>query len=67
MFLAPSMTMKMLFGQGMTDSVGLLIARHWGLLIFLVGALLVYAAYHTEVRIPALVIAGVEKSAFASG
>src|SRR5499427_2560889 len=28
----------------------LAVARHWGLLIFLVGALLIYAAFHPSVR-----------------
>jgi hypothetical protein len=65
MFLAPTMTMKMLFGKASSDSISILIARHWGLLIFLVGALLIYAAYSSEIRVPALIIAIVEKAAFA--
>jgi hypothetical protein len=65
MFLAPAMTMKMLFGQASSDSISILIARHWGLLIFLVGALLIYAAYRAEIRAPALIVAIVEKTVFA--
>src|SRR5205823_1875695 len=65
--LAPVTMMKMLFGQAPSDAFGLVIARHWGLLIFLVGALLVYAAYHAEVRTPTLIVAIVEKAAFAIG
>jgi hypothetical protein len=65
--LAPVPMMKMLFGQAPSDGLGLLIARHWGLLIGLVGALLIYAAYHAEVRVPTLIVAVVEKAAFALG
>jgi hypothetical protein len=67
MFLAPSTMTKMLFGNASSNTSSILIARHWGLLIFLVGALLIYAAYHQEIRIPTLVIAIVEKTTFALG
>jgi hypothetical protein len=67
LFLAPVTMMKMLFGQAPDDALSLLIARHWGLLVCLVGALLIYAAYHAEIRIPALIVAIVEKAAFALG
>ena len=65
--LAPVTMMKVLFGQATSDALSLLIARHWGLLVCLVGALLVYAAYHAEVRVPTLIVAVVEKGAFALG
>jgi len=67
LFLAPVRMMKLLFGQAPSDALSVLITRHWGLLVFLVGALLVYAAYHTETRVPTLVIAIVEKAAFVLG
>jgi hypothetical protein len=66
-FLAPVATMKMLFGQAPSDPISLAIARHWGLLIFCFGALLVYAAYHPEVRMPTLVLASLEKIVLAIG
>jgi len=66
-FLAPVTMLRLLFGQGPSDAPSLLIVRHWGLLIGLVGALLVYAAYHAEVRVPVLIVAIVEKAAFALG
>jgi hypothetical protein len=65
--LAPVTMMKTLFGQVPPDALSILIARHWGLLLFLVGALLVYAAFHAEIRVPTLILAGVEKAAFALG
>jgi hypothetical protein len=67
MFLAPVTTMKLLFGKASSDTTSLLIARHWGLLVFLVGILLVYAAYHAEIRVPTLIVAIVEKLAFSFG
>ena len=63
LFLAPVTMMKMLFGQAPSDALSLLIARHWGLLVCLVGTLLIYAAYHAEVRVPTLIVAIVEKAA----
>jgi hypothetical protein len=65
LFLAPVTMMNMLFGQAPADALSLIIARHWGLLVCLVGALLVYAAYHAEIRVPTLIIAIAEKAAFA--
>ena len=67
LFLAPVAMMKMLFGQVPFDALSLLIARHWGLLVCLVGALLIYAAHHAEVRVPTLIVAIVEKAVFALG
>ena len=37
------------------------LARHWGLLIFCVGALLIYAAFSPPARAPILVFAVIEK------
>ena len=66
-FIAPAPVLRMIYGEAPTDQVGLAVARHWGLLIFLVGALLVYAAFQPSVRVPAIVIAVIEKAAFALG
>jgi hypothetical protein len=66
-FLAPVPMMKMLFGQAPSGVLSLLIARHWGLLVFLVGALVVYSAYHAEVRVPTLIVAIAEKTVLVLG
>src|SRR5215467_15828409 len=66
-FVAPVPVMKALFGQAPSDALSLVIARHWGLLVGLVGALLIYAAYHAEVRVPTLIVAIVEKAALVLG
>jgi hypothetical protein len=67
LFLAPVTMMKLLFGQAPADRLGLLIARHWGLLVGLVGLLLMNAAYQAEVRVPVLLVAIAEKVAIALG
>ena len=66
-FVAPIRVMRVLFGQAPSDALSLFIARHWGLLVCLVGALLIYAAYHPEVRVPTLIVAIVEKVALVLG
>ena len=37
--------------------------RHWGVLIFVVGALIIYSAYAPEIRAPVLIAAAIEKFA----
>jgi hypothetical protein len=37
-FIAPIPIMRMIYGEAPSKGVGLLLARHWGLLIFLIGA-----------------------------
>lgn len=66
-FIAPAQVLRMIFGEAPTDKVGLAVARHWGLLIFLVGALLIYAAFHPAVRTPVMVVAVIEKTALGLG
>jgi hypothetical protein len=59
-FLAPTLALQ---AQGMQtgDNTGIFFARHWGLLVFLFGALLVYAARHEAARRPIMFAAAVEK------
>jgi hypothetical protein len=66
-FLAPVTSMKLLYGQAPSDALSLGIVRHWGLLICLIGALLIYASDHAGIRVPTLIIAIVEKTVFALG
>ncbi len=61
--LAPKRLFKAFFDLSLTEATSLLVARHWSLLIALVGALLLYAAYHPEVRVPVLIVAIIEKLA----
>jgi len=57
----------MIFGETPTDAVSLALARHWGLLIFCVGMLLINAAFHPSVREPAMVFAATGKIALGAG
>jgi hypothetical protein len=64
-FFAPGPLLKLMYGVETSEPATLLLARHWGLLIFLVGALLVYSAYDPSTRDPLLIVASLEKIAFA--
>jgi len=66
-FIAPTPVLRMIAGEAPTDEVGLALARHWGLLIFLIGILLIYAAFHPAIREPVMVVAVVEKFALGAG
>jgi hypothetical protein len=66
-FIAPAPVLHIIYGEAPTDEVGLAVARHWGLLIFLIGALLIYAAFHPSVRGPVMVVAVIEKAALGLG
>ena len=63
--LMPAAMLKLVFGVAEPDVVTQTITRHWGLLLVLIGALLVFARYHPEVRVPVMVVAATEKLALA--
>jgi hypothetical protein len=65
-FLAPCWVACHTFGEAPSGAASMALARHWGLLLFCVGALLVYSAFHPAVREPAVVVALVEKVGFAA-
>lgn len=61
-FLFPRQLLRIAFGiEDPSDGV-VFFARHWGLLIFLVGALVVYSAYDPASRFPILIAAAAEKA-----
>ena len=66
-FFAPLPVLRLIFGEAPIDVVSVTLARHWGLLIFCAGALLIYAAFYPPVRVPMLVFAVIEKVAFGVG
>ena len=60
--LFPHLFLRLGFGaESITPLVFLV--RHWGVLIFAIGALIVYSAYHPTVRAPVLAAAAIEKFA----
>jgi hypothetical protein len=63
--VAPAPLGKLLFSAPEVSPGLIMMIRHWGFVIFLVGVFLIYAAFHPACRAPALAIAGLGKSAFA--
>jgi hypothetical protein len=59
--VAPTAVLRGVFGSAAPDRVSRAVTRHWGLLVALFGALLVYAGYHPEVRAPVMLAAAIEK------
>jgi hypothetical protein len=62
-FFAPTSVLDMYFDNVPSDALSLAIARHWGLMIFCIGALIVWAAFRPELRTPVLIFACLEKIA----
>ena len=60
MFFLP-WAMLSIVGLDVGREAGVPFTKHWGLLAFCFGALLVYSAYHVELRRPIVVAAAVEK------
>lgn len=62
--IAPHAMLQSTFGETLEGPLGELIVRNWGALIFLVGGMLIYGAFHEEVRGLVLVVAGASKVVF---
>src|SRR5215472_567176 len=60
--LFPHLFLRLGFGVESTTAF-VFFVQHWGVLIFAVGALIVYSAYAPTVRAPVLVAAAIEKFA----
>src|SRR5499427_8192960 len=61
--LFPHLFLRSGFGVESPTSSLVFFVRHWGVLIFVVGALIVYSAYAPTVRAPVLIAAAIEKFA----
>ncbi len=57
----PRQLLAILLGDRTTAPTTLLIVRHWSLLLGLIGGLLIYAAFHAEIRVPVMIVATAEK------
>ena len=64
MALAPRFAMRSTFGEVAEGPVANLIARSWGAMIFASGLMLIYAAWHEEVRLPILLFSIAGKLGF---
>ncbi len=60
----PRQLLALILGENTSDATVILMARHWSLLVALVGGLLMYAGYHPEARLPAMIIGAAEKLVF---
>ncbi|MFZ0682918.1 MAG: hypothetical protein WAM84_08565 [Candidatus Cybelea sp.] len=60
----PRQLLAFLLGETTSDTTVILMARHWSLLAALVGGLLMYAGYHPEARLPAMIVGAAEKLVF---
>ena len=58
----PATFLKIFNQTEIRDDVGMMFARHWGVLVFVLGGMLVYAASHPEIRNPIIAAALIEKA-----
>ena len=63
--IAPQSALFSTFGETLDGPVAEVVVRNWGVLITLVGAMLIYGAFHPPVRALVLTVAGISKLAFA--
>ena len=64
--LAPQAALDASFGDALHGPLAEIVVRNWGVLITLIGALLIYGAFHPASRGPILLAAGASKLTFIS-
>ena len=62
--VAPQAALQSTFGATLEGPVAEIVVRNWGMLIFLVGAMLIYGAFHAAVRPLVITVAGLSKVTF---
>ena len=62
--VAPQASLHSTFGESLEGPVAEIVVRNWGALIVLVGAMLIYGAFHAPVRPLVLTVAGLSKIIF---
>jgi len=62
--IAPQAALRTTFGEPLEGPLAEIVVRNWGALIALVGAMLIYGAYHPPVRPLILTVAGLSKLIF---
>jgi len=62
--VAPQAALQGTFGDTLHGPVAEIVVRNWGVLIGLMGAMLIYGAFHTAARPLILTVAGLSKVAF---
>ena len=64
--IAPQAALRATFGEALEGPLAEIVVRNWGALITLIGATLIYGAFHPPVRALALTVAGTSKLIFAA-
>jgi hypothetical protein len=62
--VAPQAALRGTFGETLQGPLAEIVVRNWGMLITLIGAMLIYGAYHAAVRPLVLYLAGLSKLVF---
>jgi hypothetical protein len=62
--IAPQAALRSTFGEGLEGQLAEIVVRNWAVLIALMGAMLLYGAYHPPVRSLVLTVAGTSKLVF---
>jgi hypothetical protein len=62
--IAPQAALRSTFGEALEGPLAEIVVRNWGALIALIGAMLLYGAYHPPVRPLVLGVAGTSKIVF---
>ncbi len=62
--IAPQAALRATFGEALQGPVAEIVVRNWGVLITLIGAMLIYGAYHAPVRPLVIAVAGASKVVF---
>ena len=62
--IAPQATLRATFGETLEGPLAEIVVRNWAVLITLIGAMLIYGAYHAAVRPLVLAIAALSKLVF---
>jgi hypothetical protein len=62
--IAPRAALQSTFGEELSGPLAEIVVRNWGALIGLVGAMLIYGAYHPSSRLLVLTVAGLSKVVF---
>lgn len=62
--ISPETMLQSMFGQSLAEPLAQMLVRNWAILITLVGAMLVYGAFHPQVRTLVLAVASISKCAF---
>jgi hypothetical protein len=62
-FLVPHLFLRLGFGTEINAPATAFFVRHWGVLVFVVGALIVLSAFAIPIRASVLIVAAIEKLA----